>query len=80
MRVPRVGRRTRSGSAQGGDRVEGAESGSEGAEEEAKQRLGQARLEARAACRVALASLARQRLLAEDERIRIEIYLKDNLP
>jgi len=39
-----------------------------------------ARLEARAACRLALASLARQRLRAEDERIRIEIYLKDNLP
>ncbi|RZL38107.1 MAG: LacI family DNA-binding transcriptional regulator [Rubrivivax sp.] len=39
-----------------------------------------ARLQARAACRVALARLARQRGKAEDERIRIEIFLKDNLP
>ncbi|HEY9107558.1 MAG TPA: substrate-binding domain-containing protein, partial [Roseateles sp.] len=39
-----------------------------------------ARLEARIACRVALARLTRQRLPAEDERIRIDIYLKDNLP
>jgi hypothetical protein len=29
---------------------------------------------------VALARLTRERLLADQERIRIEIYLKDNLP
>jgi LacI family transcriptional regulator len=47
----------------------------------AKAVIGQnARLEAGAACRVALARLSRQRVPAEDERIRIEIYLKDNLP
>ncbi len=36
--------------------------------------------EVRSACRVALAQLSRERLLFEQERIRIEIYLKDNLP
>lgn len=36
--------------------------------------------EVRSACRVALAQLSRERLLADQERIRIEIYLKDNLP
>lgn len=36
--------------------------------------------EVRSACRVALAQLTRERLLADQERIRIEIYLKDNLP
>jgi LacI family transcriptional regulator len=36
--------------------------------------------ELRSACRVALAQLAHTRLLAGQERIRIEIYLKDNLP
>jgi LacI family transcriptional regulator len=36
--------------------------------------------EVRSACRVALARLTRERLLADQERIRIEIYLKDNLP
>ena len=36
--------------------------------------------EVRSACRVALARLARQRLLPDQERIRIEIYLRDNLP
>lgn len=36
--------------------------------------------EMRSACRVALAQLSRERLLADQERIRIEIYLKDNLP
>lgn len=36
--------------------------------------------EVRSACRVALARLARERLIADQERIRIEIYLKDNLP
>lgn len=36
--------------------------------------------EARVACRLALARLTRQRELAEVEPIRIEIYLKDNLP
>ncbi|MFG6413335.1 LacI family DNA-binding transcriptional regulator [Roseateles sp. DC23W] len=36
--------------------------------------------EARAACRLALARLTRQRELADVEPIRIEIYLKDNLP
>jgi LacI family transcriptional regulator len=35
--------------------------------------------EVRSACRVALAQLTRERLLADQERIRIEIYLKDNL-
>lgn len=39
-----------------------------------------ARQEVLSACRVALARLARQRIGPEDERIRIEIYLKDNLP
>jgi LacI family transcriptional regulator len=36
--------------------------------------------EVRSACRVALSRLARERLIADQERIRIEIYLKDNLP
>ncbi len=36
--------------------------------------------EVRSACRVALAHLSRERLLSDQERIRIEIYLKDNLP
>lgn len=36
--------------------------------------------EVRSACRVALAHLTRERLLVDQERIRIEIYLKDNLP
>jgi LacI family transcriptional regulator len=36
--------------------------------------------EVRSACRVALARLAREPLIADQERIRIEIYLKDNLP
>lgn len=36
--------------------------------------------EVRSACRVALAQLTRERLLPDQERIRIEIYLKDNLP
>ncbi len=36
--------------------------------------------EVRSACRVALARLAREHLIADQERIRIEIYLKDNLP
>ncbi len=36
--------------------------------------------EVRSACRVALAQLSRERLLQDQERIRIEIYLKDNLP
>lgn len=36
--------------------------------------------EARTACRLALARLTRQRELADVEPIRIEIYLKDNLP
>jgi len=36
--------------------------------------------EVRSACRVALAQLTRERLLVDQERIRIEIYLKDNLP
>lgn len=36
--------------------------------------------EVRSACRVALAQLSRERLIADQERIRIEIYLKDNLP
>lgn len=36
--------------------------------------------EARAACRLALARLTRQRELADVEPLRIEIYLKDNLP
>jgi LacI family transcriptional regulator len=36
--------------------------------------------EVRSACRVALSRLAREHLIADQERIRIEIYLKDNLP
>lgn len=36
--------------------------------------------EVRSACRVALSLLSREPLLADQERIRIEIYLKDNLP
>ncbi len=36
--------------------------------------------EVRAACRVALQQLARERLLPGEDRIRIEIFLKDNLP
>ena len=36
--------------------------------------------EVRSACRVALAHLSRARLLPDQERIRIEIFLKDNLP
>ena len=36
--------------------------------------------EVRSACRVALAKLSGERLLHDQERIRIEIYLKDNLP
>lgn len=36
--------------------------------------------EIRSACRVALAHLTRDQLLADQERIRIDIYLKDNLP
>lgn len=36
--------------------------------------------EVRSACRVALARLSRERLLADQERMRIAVYLKDNLP
>ena len=36
--------------------------------------------EVRSACRVALARLWGERVLAEQERIRIDIFLKDNLP
>lgn len=36
--------------------------------------------EVRSACRVALAQLSRERLLPDQENIRIEIFLKDNLP
>lgn len=36
--------------------------------------------EVRAACRMALAQLTRGRLLPDDGRIRIEVFLKDNLP
>ncbi len=36
--------------------------------------------EVRSACRIALAQLSRERLLPGQERIRIEIFLKDNLP
>ena len=36
--------------------------------------------EVRSACRLALARLSGERVLAEQERIRIDIFLKDNLP
>ena len=36
--------------------------------------------EVRSACRVALARLSGERVLADQERIRIDIFLKDNLP
>lgn len=36
--------------------------------------------EMRSACRVALAHLGRERLLADQERVRIDVFLKDNLP
>jgi len=36
--------------------------------------------EVRSACRVALARLSGERVLAEQERIRIDIFVKDNLP
>jgi LacI family transcriptional regulator len=34
----------------------------------------------RSACRLALARLSGERVLADQERIRIDIFLKDNLP
>lgn len=36
--------------------------------------------EVRSACRVALAHLGRERLLADQERVRIDVFLKENLP
>jgi len=36
--------------------------------------------EVRSACRLALARLSGERVLAEQERIRIDIFVKDNLP
>ena len=36
--------------------------------------------EVRSACRLALAALSGQRVLAEQERIRIDIFVRDNLP
>jgi LacI family transcriptional regulator len=36
--------------------------------------------EVRSACRLALARLSGDQVLPEQERIRIEIFLKDNLP
>jgi LacI family transcriptional regulator len=36
--------------------------------------------EARSACRLALAGLSGERVLRDQERIRIDIFLRDNLP
>ena len=36
--------------------------------------------EVRSACRLALARLSGERVLADQERIRIDVFLKDNLP
>ena len=36
--------------------------------------------EVRSACRLALAALSGERVLPDQERIRIDIFLRDNLP